>query len=469
MIDRRSSGIANLHTLLVAGAGVVWWFVLAGLTRPGVLPVGRFATLWPHPIYPICVAGGIVISVRAVRQAEGDFSDMGWTEAMKLGFRQTVAAACAVFALVVAMKDAGISRVFLAVYFSTALTGLVFLNRFQPGWLVRTLLSGDAQLPTLILGEAQGFPDIDRWLAVRRKFGLAPVGLVSYRGAVPQISGLAVNGEFSDLKAAIVATGARQVLMLSLPHNAEDAEHLARVCASCGCRLLIHNNLALRLEYPLRVFMQDGYSFLGFQDEPLEDPLNRLIKRAMDVAFALLVVGFVLPPLALLVWVVQRWQSPGPVFYVQPRSGFAGRAFRIFKFRTMRAEGDVRPAATVSPTDRIFPFGRFLRRTSLDELPQFLNVLLGEMSVVGPRPHFVVEDDRFSNVVNEYRVRFFVKPGITGLAQAHGLRGEIHADELIQRRIQLDLLYIHNWSVWLDVAIIARTTRQVVAPPHAAR
>lgn len=469
MIDRRSSGIANLHMLMVAGAGVLWWFVLAGITRPGILPVSKYATLWPHPIYAICIAGGIVFSIRSVRSTDGDFLDMGWTEAMKLGFRQTVAAACAVFALVVAMKDAGISRVFLAVYFSTALTGFVLLNRFQPGWLVRKLLSGDAQLPTLILGESEGFPDIDRWLAVRRKFGLAPVGLISYRGAVPQISGLAVNGEFSDLKAAIVATGARQVLMLSLPHDAEDAEHLARVCASCGCRLLIHNNLTLRLEYPLRVFMQDGYSFLGFQDEPLEDPLNRIVKRAIDVTFSLLVVVFVLPPLALLVWGVQRWQSPGPVFYVQPRSGFAGRAFRIFKFRTMRIGRDVNPSAAGSPTERIFPFGRFLRRTSLDELPQFLNVLLGEMSVVGPRPHFVVEDDRFSHVVNEYRVRFFVKPGITGLAQSHGLRGEIHTDELIQQRIQLDLLYIHNWSIWLDAAIIARTTRQVFAPPPAAR
>jgi lipopolysaccharide/colanic/teichoic acid biosynthesis glycosyltransferase len=131
--------------------------------------------------------------------------------------------------------------------------------------------------------------------------------------------------------------------------------------------------------------------------------------------------------------------------------------------------------AVVDETDsgghdrRIYAFGRFLRRTSLDEVPQFWNTLVGQMSVVGPRPHYVQDDDLFAGAVNEYRVRFFVKPGITGLAQSRGLRGEVRTLDSIQERLRLDLLYIHTWSVWLDLAIMARTLTQIVSPPESAR
>ena len=467
MIDRRSSGVASLHTLLLAAEAVVWWFVLARLFT--VLPYLSFTTLLPMAAYPIGIAVGVLIGMGALWRMEGNFASMGWAEAMRLAFRQIVAVACAVFTIAVGFKDPGISRIFLAVYLPTAGALFVVLNRSQPGWLVRALFGGGARLPTLILGEAEMFPDLKQWLSLREKFGMQPAGLVTYRGAAPQIPGLPVVGEFSNLKNAIGATGARQVLMLSLPRGPEDAEHLAKICASCGCRLLIHNNLTFQLSYPLRVLMQDGYSFLTFQDEPLEDPLNRGLKRALDVALALPVVLFVLPPLAVLVWAMQRRQSRGPVFYLQSRSGRAGRSFDIVKFRTMRMSDDPGVRQTAPDDQRIYPFGRFLRRTSLDELPQFLNVLFGEMSVVGPRPHFVRHDDEFAGAVNEYRVRFLVKPGITGLAQSRGLRGEMSTPESISQRIQLDLLYIHTWSVWLDIAIIARTAHQMVSPPPTAR
>ncbi len=468
MIDRRSSGVASLHTLLLAVEAVACWFALAGLFKLQLLPKLSFTTLLPLPAYPIAIATGIVIAMGALWRLEGNFASMGWADSMRLSFRQIVAVACAVFTIAVGLKDPGISRVFLAAYLSVAGVMFVVLNRWQPGWLVRVLFGGGARLPTLILGEAEMFPDLAPWLELREKFGLSPVGLVSYRGSAPRIPGLAVVGEFSDLKNVIGATGARQVLMLSLPLGSEDAEHLAKVCASCGCRLLIHNNLTFRLSYPLRVLMQDGYSFLTFQDEPLEDPLNRGLKRVLDVAFALPVVVFLLPPLAVIVWIMQRRQSPGPLFYLQSRSGRAGESFNIVKFRTMRLAPESEARQATRQDDRVYPFGRFMRRTSMDELPQFINVLLGEMSVVGPRPHFIRHDDLFADAVNEYRVRFFVKPGITGLAQSRGLRGEIHSPESIHQRIQLDLLYIHTWSVWLDIAIIARTVRQVISPPPSA-
>ncbi len=467
MIDRRSSGLASLYTLLLALQISVWWLFVA-FVHVHVFGFA-FVSLLPMGTYPVAIALATLIAMGPLRGMEGNLPTLGWAGSMRLSFRQIVTITGAIFTVVVALKDPGISRVFLAVYIPTAATLLVILNRYQPGMLMRLLFAGGARLPTLILGDARLFPEFEQWLESREKFGLKPIGLVRYRDAVPPIAGLPDMGDFADLKDVITRSGARQVLVLCLPQSADDAEHLARVCASCGCRLLIHNNLTFRLTYPLRVLSQDGYSFLAFQDEPLENPLNRALKRALDIAVSLPVVVCVLPLVAAIVRLVHARQAPGPLFYLQSRSGLAGQKFRIVKFRTMYADAGGETRQTAENDERVFRFGHFLRRTSLDELPQFLNVLAGDMSVVGPRPHFVRHDDAFADAVNEYRIRYFVKPGITGLAQSRGLRGEIRTPESISQRVQLDLIYIHSWSVWLDLAIIARTTRQMIAPPATAR
>ncbi len=467
MINRRSAGIASLHTLLLAIEAVGLWFLVAWAVTS--LRSREFTTLLPLPAYPIAIALSLTFSIGAVARADASMVIPSWTESMRLAFRQILAITCAVFTLSVGMKDPGISRIFLASYLPVTGLSFIFINRFQPGWLVRLIYGRESRLRTLIVGRTEHFPGFETWLTVRCKFGLEPVGVISYRGMAPDIFGLEVVGEFSKLKEAIHATGARQVLTLNLPHSSEDAEHLARVCASCGCRLLIHNNVTFRLTYPLRVMTQDGYTFLAFQDEPLEDPLNRGLKRGLDIMVSLPAVLFVLPVLSLVVWAIQRWQSPGALFYRQRRSGMAGRHFHILKFRTMHVTGHDGTDQTAPDDHRVFRFGRFLRRASLDELPQFWNVLTGEMSVVGPRPHFVEHDELFADAVNEYRVRFFVKPGITGLAQSRGVRGQMQNPEAVHKRLELDLLYIHSWSMWLDCAIIARTILQVVFPPPGAR
>ena len=433
------------------------------------LPRLAFTTLLPRATYPVAICLAVFIAMGSMWGMEGNLATLGWAGSMRLAFRQWMVITGAVFTVVVGLKDPGISRVFLACYLVIAGGVLVFLNRVQPSLLVRFLFRGGYELPTLVIGDVALFPEFNEWLDLRRQFGLNPIGGVRYGGRSPAISDLDVVGDFADLKGVISRTGARQVLMLSLPQSAEDAEHLARVCAACGCRLLIHNNLTYRLTYPLRVLSQDGYSFLAFQDEPLEDPLNRATKRALDIALAVPIVVLVLPLLTALVWLIQRRQSPGPVFYLQRRCGRGGRIFRIVKFRTMRVDANDGSSQTSANDDRVYGFGRFLRRSSLDELPQFLNVLRGDMSVVGPRPHFVWHDDLFADAVNEYRIRYFVKPGITGLAQSRGFRGEVRSTDSINQRIQLDLMYIHSWSVWLDFAIIARTVCQLFFPPPTAR
>jgi lipopolysaccharide/colanic/teichoic acid biosynthesis glycosyltransferase len=197
--------------------------------------------------------------------------------------------------------------------------------------------------------------------------------------------------------------------------------------------------------------------------------LNRILKRILDICIALPVVIFILPILALWVKTMQCIQAPGPLLYRQERTGAERRTFVIYKFRTMYCQNREHEHKQASKQDtRIYRFGNFLRRTSLDEFPQFINVLQGNMSVVGPRPHLISHDDSFARQLKVYRDRHFAKPGITGLAQNRGYRGEIRSIEEINNRIQLDLQYIHQWSIWLDLGIIIKTAWQILRPPPSA-
>jgi lipopolysaccharide/colanic/teichoic acid biosynthesis glycosyltransferase len=187
-----------------------------------------------------------------------------------------------------------------------------------------------------------------------------------------------------------------------------------------------------------------------------------------DLLVASVAVFIVMPWLFVLVWLVQRFQSPGPVLFRQPRAGLGGQEFRIFKFRTMHTgvEEDTRQAT--QGDHRIYPFGRWLRKTSLDELPQFLNVLRGEMSVVGPRPHLSEHNSRWARLLGAFHVRSIVKPGVTGLAQVRGMRGEAKTDEDVVRRIESDLEYIENYTPMVDLVIVIQTAWQVLFPKKSA-
>jgi putative colanic acid biosynthesis UDP-glucose lipid carrier transferase len=180
-------------------------------------------------------------------------------------------------------------------------------------------------------------------------------------------------------------------------------------------------------------------------------------KRVLDVTIALTALLFLFPLLLGLALLI-RLESPGPVMFRQRRGGLGGRSFVIYKLRTMRVFKDEGPVKQATRNDsRITPLGAFLRRTSLDELPQLINVLRGDMSLVGPRPHAIDHDLLFSAALPNYTLRTAVKPGLTGMAQVSGLRGEIRNLEAMAKRIELDLKYIENWSLLLDVRLIWMT------------
>jgi Undecaprenyl-phosphate glucose phosphotransferase len=188
---------------------------------------------------------------------------------------------------------------------------------------------------------------------------------------------------------------------------------------------------------------------------------ERATKRAFDIAAAtlgLLAIAPFLLAVALAVWIELR----GPVLFQQARGGFNGRAFQILKFRTMRVMEDGSMITQATSNDhRLTRVGRWLRRSSVDELPQLINVLRGEMSLVGPRPHALAHDVQYSQLISNYPYRHHVKPGITGWAQVNGFRGETPTVTLMKRRVELDLWYVTNWSFWLDLRILVRTVLEI--------
>ncbi len=190
---------------------------------------------------------------------------------------------------------------------------------------------------------------------------------------------------------------------------------------------------------------------------PLSYPHNAFMKRGFDIVLATIFLTTVFPIILLIASILIRSSSPGSIFFVQKRTGKKGKEFNCYKFRTMCSNNEADTKQATYGDKRITPVGNFLRKTSIDELPQFYNVLKGNMSIVGPRPHMLLHTDEYSPKVDKYMVRHFIKPGITGLAQVNGYRGETKEVEHMENRIKEDIKYVENWSLGLDVKIIAKT------------
>ena len=193
-------------------------------------------------------------------------------------------------------------------------------------------------------------------------------------------------------------------------------------------------------------------------DNPLEKPANKLVKRISDIIFSIL---FLIPTALIFpfVWLIIKIQSPGPIFFKQARTGLDGKTFNMLKFRSMHVNDDADKVQATKDDPRKYPFGNFMRKSNIDELPQFLNVLKGDMSIVGPRPHMLAHTEQYSQLIGQYMVRHFVKPGLTGWAQVTGFRGETKELWQMEGRVKRDIWYIEHWSIWLDIRIIWLTVK----------
>ncbi len=231
-----------------------------------------------------------------------------------------------------------------------------------------------------------------------------------------------------------------------------------------------NNMIRLRIIPDFRSFLfrKVNIDFYGaipvitLREEPLQDELNRIIKRLFDIIISSLVLLLIYPWLIPLVSLAVKTSSKGPIFFKQLRSGINNKNFYCYKFRTMCVNKLSDELQAVKEDPRITRVGSFLRKTNLDEFPQFLNVFLGDMSIVGPRPHMLKHTDEYSKLVDSYMVRHLVKPGITGPAQVYGFRGETKTTAEMEGRVELDVWYIENWSILLDIKMIMLTVWNMV-------
>jgi len=206
----------------------------------------------------------------------------------------------------------------------------------------------------------------------------------------------------------------------------------------------------------------DYIPILSFRNIPIQDSINQVIKRGFDIIFSSIVIIFLLSWLTPIIAILIKLESKGPIFFKQSRNGFNYKEFDCYKFRSMTPNKDAHLYQATRGDQRITKVGRLIRKTSIDELPQFFNVLFGDMSVVGPRPHMVSHTNMYAKRIDKFMVRHFVKPGITGLAQVSGFRGEVETDKDIIGRVKFDIFYIENWSLLLDLKIITQTFANAV-------
>lgn len=221
--------------------------------------------------------------------------------------------------------------------------------------------------------------------------------------------------------------------------------------------------------YPKRRMMVrsiGGVKFIKLHEEPMNSPAAKIYKRTMDVVVSGLFLCTAYPLVVLFVWLGNKITgNVGPLYFRQARTGYNGKSFYIYKFRSMKVNKDADKVQATKDDPRKTPFGDFLRRSSIDELPQFINVFIGDMSVIGPRPHMEYHTEMYSRLIGDYMVRHLAKPGITGWAQINGCRGETKTVEEMENRVKHDIWYIEHWTPLLDIEIIFKTVWQVM-PGH---
>ena len=331
----------------------------------------------------------------------------------------------------------------------------VILLRFIERWLVKKLRQSgyNTRYVTLVGSDKE-------LLYLYKKLTSNPTFGYKVRSIYGDIEGLSQNGSVKDFESLLsrpedLKLGDEVYMCVSRKHR-ELIERTANICNHFMSKFYYLPIAEEKLNlHPLLI---DDFSVLTTYTSPLEEPVNRLIKRIADIFLSAI---FLLPMVLLMPFIVLaiKRQSPGPVFFRQRRTGLGGQEFYCYKFRSMHVntEADRKQATENDP--RKFPFGDFMRKTNIDELPQFWNVLVGDMSIVGPRPHMLAHTEQYDKLIQKYMVRHFVKPGITGWAQVTGFRGETRELWQMEGRVERDIWYIQHWSFWLDLRIIWMTVK----------
>lgn len=468
MITHRAIGIRTLTLfwqLVIVTAGFwMWLFIWQG---------GFFATdafLHRYILYNEFLLIGILFGLGNKRESSGPKKE--WVMAIRKSVRQAFLGFFSVFVVVFALKDNWISRSFFFSYLPCLYASLLFTNLWLSGAVEQWVHSGNRAERVALAGSVAQVVQLLPWLERKQEAGVKTVGLICLEPSFGTPLPFPVWGTLDELGdrmgELLLQQTITRLIVLDLSLGSERLRRLTQLCEAAAVRLVVLHDLNPYFNHATMVFDDDGIRFIGLREEPLENPLNRLLKRALDMAVAVPVVFLILPITSILVWMLHRLYSPGPLLFAQRRNGMLGRSFRIYKYRTMHICNPDETRQAQKNDSRIFPAGAWLRKLSIDELPQFINVLLGDMSIVGPRPHMPSHDELFAKMMRNYLIRRLIRPGITGWAQVNGFRGEIHSEKDVQNRVEADIYYLENWSFSLDCLIILKTILACICPPRSA-
>ena len=334
---------------------------------------------------------------------------------------------------------------------------VIILLRFIERWLVKTLRqSGYNTRCVTLIGSDKELSNLYNKLIGNPTYGYKVLHIYG------DIEGLEPDGSVKDFELQLTKPEALKLgdeVYLCVPRKERDLiERTVRLCDHRVAKFYYLPTAEEKLN--LQPVLIDDIGVMTTYTSPLEDPLNRVLKRLFDIVFSILCL---IPSALLLPFIVLaiKRQSPGPVFFRQLRTGIDGRDFYCYKFRSMHVNSDADRLQATKDDPRKFPFGDFMRKTNIDELPQFWNVLVGNMSIVGPRPHMLAHTEQYNKLIDKYMVRHFVKPGITGWAQVTGFRGETRELWQMEGRVERDIWYIQHWSLWLDLRIIWMTVKTI--------
>lgn len=375
-------------------------------------------------------------------------------------FTQTITAVLFIF---IAKEDL-FTRNFI-IYYTLLLLFIISLRTLIFKFSLLSLRSkGKNVRNMIIIGAGEVGNNFRQMIQENPDFGYCFLGFVD-----DELTGEDIIGRTAQLQEIFKQKEVEEIV-IALPQCASAAlDDIIHVCNRNAIKTHIIPDYFKFVSKKFEISMMGNFPIISVRNEPLDEVQWRFVKRVFDVVFSIFVILIILSWLAPVIALVLKLTSKGKVFFVQDRIGAKNKKFRCYKFRTMiddkSAQREFKPAVANDP--RITKTGKILRESNLDEIPQFVNVLKGEMSIVGPRPHAVPYDEKYGKIVEEIRLRHNVKPGITGWAQIHGLRGDVEDEtESIKRtikRIEYDLWYIENWSFWLDIQIILLTVWQMIS------
>jgi len=358
-------------------------------------------------------------------------------------------------------EDWAFSKFFLGVFY-TLLIGTLIMSRFL-GTVIQFVFLNKLNLAKKIavMGSNDTALRISAYFEKHKSVQF--YGSVGEDESIYARYGDSLAEEVSGKLAKAAANGVMDVYVAVAPERMGDVKPLMHEAEKQCVRLKFIPDFGGAIGSPYTVSYLGGeFPIITLRKEPLEEVANRFKKRMVDVIFSLVVVVFILSWLYPLMAFFIKLQSKGPVLFKQLRSGRNDEPFWCYKFRSMTVNGDSDRKQATKNDVRVTSIGRFLRRTSLDEMPQFFNVFLGNMSVVGPRPHMLKHTEQYKAIIDQYMVRQFLKPGITGWAQVNGFRGETKSSVAMENRVKCDIYYLENWSTMLDVKIIFMTIINIV-------